>query len=88
MSAWSTGRWTDGPFEPSEPVTCAVCGCRLAEAPGLEGTAWLHFQLTPGSDARGCRPFCLDELHRDDGTVLVVQSLETLMAAEGGAPAA
>jgi hypothetical protein len=69
----------------SRPVTCAVCDCRLAEAPGFEGTAWKHFQVVPGEDGRGCRPSCLDELHGRDGTVLF-RSLEALMA-PGGEPA-
>lgn len=63
----------------SGPVTCAVCGCRLTPAAGLEGTAWRHFQLRPGQDARGDRPACLDELHRSDGSVF--RPIEELMEA-------
>ncbi len=54
----------------SGPITCASCGCRLAEAPEAEGYAWRHFpSLTPGRDARGCRPSCVDEPHGRDGHV-------------------
>jgi hypothetical protein len=59
------------------PVTCAVCGCRLTPADGLEGTAWRHFEGQPGQDARGCRPSCVADLHRSDGSLF--QPLETLM---------
>lgn len=69
----------------SRPVTCAVCDCRLAEVPGMEGAAWQHFRIGPGADARGCRPSCLDELHGRDGTVGAYRSLETLMARDGEA---
>jgi hypothetical protein len=59
------------------PVTCGICGCRLTPAAGLEGTAWRHFQIRPGQDARGCRPSCLESLHRADGSIF--QPLEHLM---------
>ena len=64
---------------PAGPITCSACGCRLAPAAGLEGTAWRHFQIKPGQDARGDRPVCLDELHRADGTVF--RPIEDLMEA-------
>ena len=80
-TGWLTQR------DPRGPVTCAVCGCRLAEAHGLEGTAWRHFQLRPDTDARGCRPTCLENLHDRHGDVIQVRSLEALMAADSG-PAA
>jgi hypothetical protein len=79
-------RWTGG-RDPSGPVTCAVCDCRLAEVHGMEDTAWRHFQLVPGQDARGCRPSCLEELHGRDGMTLGFRSLETLMAEGSPAPA-
>jgi hypothetical protein len=86
MNDRSIARWTGGP-DPSGPVTCAVCDCRLAEVHGMEGTAWRHFQLAPGQDARGCRPSCLAELHGRDGFTLGYRSLESLMADEAPASA-
>jgi hypothetical protein len=71
----------------STPVTCAICDCRLAEVPGMEGSAWQHYRIGPGQDARGCRPRCLDELHARDGTVGAFRSLETLMTTGGATPA-
>lgn len=62
------------------PVTCLTCGCRLTPATDFEGS-WRHFQIRPGQDARGCRPACLEELHRADGTVFRPATLEQLMAA-------
>ena len=54
------------------PVTCAACGCRLVAATGADDGAWRHFpSLTSGSDARGCRPHCVDELHDGLGRVLI-----------------
>jgi hypothetical protein len=62
-------RWLPAP-DPSGPVTCAVCGCRLTEA-GSDRSAWRHFSsLHPGQDARGCRTACSDALHGRDGRVL------------------
>jgi hypothetical protein len=53
------------PRDPSGPVTCEVCGCRLTEAG--EGL-WRHFpSLKPGYDARGDRPACVDALHDASG---------------------
>jgi hypothetical protein len=72
--------------DPTGPVSCAVCGCRLTEAQGLEGVAWRHFQLLPDTDARGCRPRCLEDFHRRDGTVLRVRDL-SLHLDEESAPA-
>ena len=75
---WSS--WRD----PSGPVTCAACGCRLREAPGLEGIAWRHFQLAPDTDARGDRPKCLEDLHARDGYVMSVRDLEGIMLGSRG----
>ncbi len=69
------------PRDPSGPVTCAACGCRLQEAAGLEGLAWRHFQLGPDTDARGDRPRCLEDLHARDGYVLTVSELDSLVTA-------
>lgn len=41
------------------PVTCASCGCRLAQT----GDAWFHFNPLAGRDARGCRVTCADSAH-------------------------
>ena len=76
QSGWSTRPERTG------PVTCATCGCRLTEARGLEGVAWRHFQSVPDRDARGCRPRCLEDLHRRDGTVLPVRALDSLPGRE------
>ena len=75
--------------DPAGPVTCVQCGCRLVEAQGLEGIAWRHFRTRPESDARGCRPRCLEDLHTAGGYVLAVGALDALRAAatEGGAAA-
>ena len=60
------------PRDPASAVSCAVCGCRLAAATGGEDGAWRHFgSLMSGHDARGCRPHCIDQLHGDDGRVLL-----------------
>jgi hypothetical protein len=60
------------PREPSGPVTCAVCGCRLVAQSGRDDGAWRHFPaLMVGQDARGCRPHCVDALHDHDGRVLI-----------------
>ena len=67
------------PRDPTGPVTCAACGCRLREATGLEGIAWRHYQLTADSDARGDRPRCLEDLHARDGYVLSVRDVESLL---------
>ena len=72
--------WSGRP-DPGGPVTCARCGCRLGEVPGLEGVAWRHFRIRPDSDARGCRPECLEELHSQAGLALGPGSFEALAAA-------
>ena len=60
-------RWLPPP-DPSGPVTCLTCGCRLTELAGFDGSAWRHFpSLHPGQDARGCRPRCIDRVHGRDG---------------------
>lgn len=76
----SLTRWLP-PSDPSGPVTCVVCGCRLTAAEGFEGAAWRHFpSLMPGQDARGCRPRCLDQLHGRDGRVSeLLDQVGTLM---------
>ena len=45
------------------PVTCAACGCRLAQT----GDAWFHFSPIAGRDARGCRVACADAAHDATG---------------------
>ena len=45
------------------PVTCASCGCRLAQT----GETWFHFNPIGGRDARGCRVVCADAAHEADG---------------------
>lgn len=45
------------------PVTCASCGCRLAQT----GDAWFHFNPIGGRDARGCRVSCADAAHDTTG---------------------
>jgi hypothetical protein len=45
------------------PVTCATCGCRLAQT----GDAWFHFNPLGGRDARGCRVSCADAAHDASG---------------------
>jgi hypothetical protein len=59
------------PRDASGPVTCAVCGCRLLALDGRDDGAYRHFpSLMAGQDARGCRPYCVDELHGHDGRPL------------------
>ncbi len=54
------------------PVTCSVCGCRLVALTGPDDGAYRHFpSLKAGHDARGCRPRCVDEMHGQDGRVLL-----------------
>jgi hypothetical protein len=62
-----SSRWFAGRTDVSRPVSCTTCGCRLTDAPGLTGTAWRHFQTSPDTDARGCRPRCLEDLHDRTG---------------------
>jgi hypothetical protein len=50
------------------PVTCAVCGCRLAAA----GDAFVHFNPLAGRDARGCRIDCADAPHDATGRPIAV----------------
>jgi hypothetical protein len=52
----------------SAPVTCATCGCRLAE----NGDAWFHFNPLAGRDARGCRVGCADAAHDATGRPIAV----------------
>ena len=42
------------------PVTCADCGCRLADA----GRGFVHYEAFAGRDARGCRRPCVGQVHR------------------------
>ena len=59
------------PPDPSGPVSCAICGCRMVDAEGLDGPAWRHFpSLHPGQDARGCRTVCVNDLHDRSGRVI------------------
>ena len=85
----TTTRWLTEDYEPDpfhrRPVTCSVCGCRLAPVPDSDGTAWAHFEGAPGQDARGCRPSCVDALHGRDGRVGPMAPLEVLLADGGSA---
>jgi transcription initiation factor TFIIIB Brf1 subunit/transcription initiation factor TFIIB len=66
----SITQWLPPP-DPSGPVSCAMCGCRLVDAESLNGPAWRHFpSLHPGQDARGCRTVCVDELHDRRGQAI------------------
>jgi len=42
------------------PVTCVVCGCRLAQRD--DGT-WWHFSGHGNRDARGCIVACAEQPH-------------------------
>jgi hypothetical protein len=50
------------------PVTCASCGCRLAQT----GEAWFHFNPIGGRDARGCRVACADAAHDATGRAVSI----------------
>ncbi len=50
------------------PVTCAACGCRLAES----GDAYVHFQGFAGRDARGCRIDCAEAAHDAAGRAIAL----------------
>lgn len=50
------------------PVTCAACGCRLAQT----GEAWFHFNPLGGRDARGCRIGCVDAAHDSSGRAVAL----------------
>jgi hypothetical protein len=52
----------------SGPVTCASCGCRLAQT----GEAWFHFNPIGGRDARGCRVVCADAAHDATGRAVSI----------------
>ena len=52
----------------SAPVTCASCGCRLAQT----GEAWFHFNPIAGRDARGCRVACADAAHDSTGRAVSI----------------
>ena len=52
----------------SAPVTCASCGCRLAQT----GEAWFHFNPIGGRDARGCRVACADAAHDATGRAVSI----------------
>ncbi|HEX7345195.1 MAG TPA: hypothetical protein VF253_00285 [Candidatus Limnocylindrales bacterium] len=52
----------------SAPVTCASCGCRLAQT----GEAWFHFNPIGGRDARGCRVACADAAHDHSGRAVSI----------------
>jgi hypothetical protein len=51
----------------SAPVTCAACGCRLEASGTADDAPWFHFGRLGGSDARGCRPACIDAAHDRGG---------------------
>ena len=55
--------------DPSGPVTCAACGCRLQAVGGETGT-WFHFGAIGGRDARGCRVDCAEAAHDGSGEPL------------------
>jgi hypothetical protein len=50
------------------PVTCAACGCRLAQA----GEGYVHFNPIGGRDARGDRVDCADAVHDATGRPIAV----------------
>jgi hypothetical protein len=52
----------------SAPVTCASCGCRLAQS----GEAWFHSNPIAGRDARGCRVTCADAAHDATGRAVSI----------------
>jgi len=74
---WFAGRATDAA---ARPVSCTTCGCRLTEAHGLAGSAWRHFQISPDTDARGCRPKCLEDLHDRSGYPMTGRDAGRLIA--------
>jgi transcription initiation factor TFIIIB Brf1 subunit/transcription initiation factor TFIIB len=77
----SLTQWLPPP-DPSGPITCAACGCRLTEAYVGDRRAWQHFSsLHPDQDARGCRPRCLHVLHGRDGRALTVDGVSEAEAA-------
>jgi hypothetical protein len=51
------------------PVTCAACGCRLAES----GDSFVHFQGFAGRDARGCLVDCAEAMHDAAGQPIALQ---------------
>ena len=51
------------------PVTCAACGCRLAES----RDAFVHFQGFAGRDARGCRIDCAEAMHDATGRPIALR---------------
>lgn len=71
----SLTQWLPPP-DPSGPVTCAACGCRMTETYLGDRRAWLHFaSLHPDQDARGCRPRCLGVPHGRDGRALDLDAI-------------
>jgi hypothetical protein len=52
------------------PVTCAACGCRLAE--GVIPGSWYHFRPMAGRDAQGCLVSCSEQAHDRHGRALPV----------------
>jgi hypothetical protein len=55
-------------YDARAPVTCASCGCRLAQT----GEAWFHFNPIAGRDARGCRVACADAAHDSTGRAVSI----------------
>jgi hypothetical protein len=67
MSALTT-QWLPPP-DAGGPISCATCGCRLM--PADDSGAWVHHpSSSPGQDARGCRPSCVDQVHDTTGRPL------------------
>ena len=80
----SITQWLPPP-DPSGPVTCTMCGCRLVEVEIADGPAWRHFpSLHPGQDARGCRTACTDAMHGRDGRMLSHGFERTAFVIDGG----
>jgi hypothetical protein len=53
--------------DPSGPVTCRRCGCRLQEVEEGGQRVWYHFAPLGGRDARGCRVPCVTLPHDHTG---------------------
>ncbi len=77
----SLTQWLPPP-DPSGPITCAACGCRMTETYIGDRRAWQHFSsLHADQDARGCRPTCVGMLHGRDGRPLAADTIRSAHAA-------